>query len=69
VYISNKYSKDNSKYVKQMLETQHEYGKIGQTMDILTIKEQFYIYKFDKEGLTTNEQHTNQDNILFSPKK
>jgi hypothetical protein len=33
--------------------------------------EQFYIYKFDKEGLTTNEQHTNQSNIFFwlTPKK
>jgi hypothetical protein len=57
--ISNKYSKDNSKYVKQILAIQHEYGKIGQTVNILTIKEQFYIYKSDKEGLTTNKQHTN----------
>jgi hypothetical protein len=39
--ISNKQSKDISKYVKQILDTQHEYGKTGESVDILTIKEQF----------------------------
>jgi hypothetical protein len=31
----------------------------------MNIWEQFYVYTFNKEGLTTNEQHSDQNKIIF----
>jgi hypothetical protein len=60
-----RFNKDNSKFAQHILNTQHKYGPINKTMDILHIEkksqklntlERFEIYKLTKEK--TQTMHT-----------
>jgi hypothetical protein len=65
----------NTKYAEHILETQHTYGPITDTMDILHIEkkgrlmntwEQFYIHKLSKNNIQRNNTYTDIYNPVFN---
>jgi hypothetical protein len=65
----------NSKYAQRILDTQHTYRNIHETMDILHFEkkeplmntlEQFHIYSLWKENLHLNDIYTNIHNPIFN---
>jgi hypothetical protein len=64
----------NTKYAEHILDTQHTYGPITDTMDILHIEkkgrlmnawEKFYIHKLSKNNLKLNDTYTDINNPIF----
>jgi hypothetical protein len=69
-----RYNKSKSKYAQHILNHNHEYGTIENTMDVITIAlkgktldvlERFYIYKASKSQIIINEQYATDSNVLF----
>jgi hypothetical protein len=65
----------NSKYAQHILDTQHTYSNIQETMDILHFErkgplintlEQFHIYSLWKENLHFNDIYTDIHNPIFN---
>jgi hypothetical protein len=64
----------NTKYAEHILDTQHTYGPITDTTDILHIEkkgrlmntwEKFYIQKLSKNNLQLNDTYTDINNPIF----
>jgi hypothetical protein len=72
---SIKSNNSNSKYAQHILETQHSYGPMKDTMKVLHLNrkgqlmntwERFHIYKLTKDGLQLNDTHTDTHNPILN---
>jgi predicted GIY-YIG superfamily endonuclease len=64
----------SSKYAQHIIETQHAYGPIEDTMEVLHLDrkgqklntwERFYIYKLGKDGIQLNDTYADSYNPIF----
>jgi hypothetical protein len=69
-----RFNQTKSKYTQNILECNHEYGKIEDTMEVIKIAqkgrhldalERFYIYKASKNKPILNEQYATDTSVLF----
>jgi hypothetical protein len=67
-------NKTISKYAQHILETEHTYGTLENTLNILQFEmksrkmnslQQYYIYRITKENLQLNDTYTNNYNPIF----
>jgi hypothetical protein len=70
-----RYNKSNSKYSEHILDTQHTYRTIENTMDMLNIEkkgpilntsERLYIHNISKDKLQIEDTHTSTNNTIFN---
>jgi hypothetical protein len=67
-------NKQNSKFAQHILETEHTYNTMDQTLEVLHIEkegpklntlERLYIYHLTKKGLQMNDSFTDTHNPIF----
>jgi Fe-S cluster assembly scaffold protein SufB len=70
---ATKSNKSTSKYAQHILDHQHSYGTVHDTMDILSVKkgqhmdtlEKYYIYKKKTCGNILNDTYAEAENTIF----